>query len=82
MLFTLPLIIKIDKNMSISSIPAPQKDKPKPRFIFLERSSVVDTCESFQNEDEFADLLTSGFHDLSTFHPKLPCEQEKRFLIL
>ena len=81
MLFTLPLIIKIDKNMSISSIPAPQKDKPNPRFIFLERSSVVDTCESFQNEG-FADLLTSGFHDLSTFHPKLPCEQEKRFLIL
>ena len=65
--------------MSISSIPAPQEDKPKPRFIFLEKSSVVDTYESFQKEG-FADLLTSGFHDLSTFHAKLPYEQEKRFL--
>ena len=25
-------------------------------------------------------LLTSGFHDLSTHHAKLPYEQEKRFL--
>ena len=25
-------------------------------------------------------MLTSGFHDLSTFHAKLPYEQEKRFL--
>ena len=45
---------------SISSIPAPQEDKPKPRFIFLEKSSVVDTYESFEKEG-FADLLTSGF---------------------
>ena len=65
--------------MSISSIPAPQEDKPKPKFIFLEKSSVVDTYESFQKEG-FAELLTSGFHDLSTHHAKLPYEQEKRFL--
>jgi hypothetical protein len=65
--------------MSISSIPAPQEDKPKPRFIFLEKSSVVDTYESFQKEG-FAELLTSGFHDLSTHHAKLPYEQEMRFL--
>jgi hypothetical protein len=64
---------------SISSIPAPQEDKPKPKFIFLEKSSVVDTYESFQKEG-FEDLLTSGFHDLSTHHAKLPYEQEKRFL--
>ena len=25
-------------------------------------------------------LITSGFHDLSTFHAKLPYEQEKKFL--
>ena len=65
--------------MSISIIPAPQADKPKPRFIFLEKSSVVDPYESFQKEG-FADLLTSGFHDLSTHHAKIPHEQEKRFL--
>ena len=65
--------------MSVSSIPAPQADKPKPRFIFAEKSSVIDTYESFQKEG-FADLLTSGFHDISTHHAKMPYEQEKRFL--
>jgi hypothetical protein len=65
--------------MSISSIPAPQEDRPKLRFIFLEKSSVVDTYESFEKEG-FEDLLISGFHDLSTHHAKLPYEQEKRFL--
>ena len=35
--------------------------------------------ESFQKEG-FAYLLTSGFHDLSTYHAKLSYEQEKRFL--
>jgi len=65
--------------MSISSIPAPQADKPKPRFIFSEKSSVIDTYESFAKEG-FAHLLSGGYVNNSTEQAKRPYEQEKRFL--
>jgi hypothetical protein len=65
--------------MSISSIPAPQADKPKPRFIFLEKSSVIDTYESYGKEG-FAHLLSEGFVNNSTEQAKRPYEQEMRFL--
>jgi hypothetical protein len=64
---------------SISSIPAPQADKHKLRFIFLEKSSVIDTYESFGKEG-FGDQLTQGYVNNSTEHAKRPYEQEKRFL--
>jgi hypothetical protein len=78
MLFSLPPIIKIDNKMSVSSIPAPQTTRPKPRFIFSEKSSVIDTYESFGKEG-FADLLTD-FANVSAHHARFPYEQEKLFL--
>ena len=65
--------------MSISSIPVQGEEKPKPRFIFLEKSSVIDTYESFGKEG-FAHLLTAGYVNDSTEHAKRPYESEKRFL--
>ena len=64
---------------SISSIPSPQEDKPKPKFIFLEKSSVIDTYNSFGKEG-FAYLLSEGFHDISIQHARFPYEQQKQFL--
>ena len=64
---------------SISSIPAPQTDKPKPKFIFLEKSSVIDAYNSFGKEG-FAYLLSEGFHDISIQHTTFPYEQQKKFL--
>jgi hypothetical protein len=64
---------------SVSSIPAPQADKPKPRFIFLEKSSVIDAYESFAKEG-FAYLLSGGFYDISIQHARFPYEQQKKFL--
>jgi hypothetical protein len=65
--------------MSVSSIPAPSVEKPKPRFIFSEKSSVIDAYESYGKEG-FAHLLTAGFVNNSTEHAKRPYESEKRFL--
>jgi hypothetical protein len=65
--------------MSISSIPAPQDPKPKPRFIFSDKSSVIDAYESYGKEG-FAHLLTGGFVNNSTEHAKRPYESEKRFI--
>ena len=78
MLFSLPPIVKIDNKMSVSSIPAPQTPKPKPRFIFSDKSSVIDTYESFGKEG-FAHILTDH-GDTSANHARNPYEQEKKFL--
>jgi hypothetical protein len=64
--------------MSVSSIPAPQTPRPKPRFIFSEKSSVIDTYESFEKEG-FAHILTDH-GDLSANHARFPYEQQKKFL--
>jgi hypothetical protein len=77
MLFSLPPIIKIDNKMSESSIPAPQTPRPKPRFIFSDKSSVIDTYESFGKEG-FADLLTD-YANISANHARFPYD-EKQFL--
>jgi hypothetical protein len=65
--------------MSVSSIPVQGEEKPKPRFIFLEKSSVIDAYESYGKEG-FSHLLSGGFVNNSTEHAKRPYEQEKRFL--
>src|SRR4051812_10449008 len=64
--------------MSVSSIPASQTPRPKPRFIFSDKSSVIDTYESFGKEG-FADLLTD-YANISANHARFPYEQEKKFL--
>jgi hypothetical protein len=64
--------------MSVSSIPAPQTPKAKPRFIFSEKSSVIDTYESFGKEG-FADILTD-YANISAHHARFPYEQQKKFL--
>lgn len=65
--------------MSVSSIPVQSEEKPKPRFIFSEKSSVIDAYESFGKEG-FAHLITAGYVNDSTEHAKRPYESEKRFL--
>jgi hypothetical protein len=65
--------------MSVSSIPVQGEEKPKPRFIFLEKSSVIDAYESYGKEG-FSHLLSGGFVNNSTEQAKRPYEQEKRFL--
>jgi hypothetical protein len=57
--------------MSVSSIPAPQSPRPKPRFIFSEKSSVIDTYESYAKE---------GFAHLMTNQAQFPYDFEKQFL--
>jgi hypothetical protein len=57
--------------MSVSSIPAPQTPKPKPRFIFSDSSSVIDTYESYAKE---------GFAHLMSTQAEFPYLQEKKFL--
>jgi hypothetical protein len=57
--------------MSVSSIPAPQSPRPKPRFIFSEKSSVIDTYESYAKE---------GFAHLVTNQAEFPYKFEKQFL--
>jgi hypothetical protein len=64
--------------MSVSSIPAPQIPRPKPRFIFSENSSVIDTYESLAKEG-FADILTD-YANISAHHARFPYEFEKQFL--
>lgn len=65
--------------MSVSSIPVQSEEKPKPRFIFSEKSSVIDAYESFGKEG-FAHLITAIYVNDSTEHAKRPYESEKRFL--
>jgi hypothetical protein len=62
----------------VSTIEAPQNPRPKPRFIFSEKSSVVDTYESFGKEG-FSHILTDH-GDISANHARFPYEQEKLFL--
>jgi hypothetical protein len=57
--------------MSVSSIPAPQTPRAKPRFIFSEKSSVIDTYESYAKE---------GFAHLMSSHAEFPYNFEKQFL--
>src|SRR4249920_1258952 len=64
--------------MSVSSIPVQQTPRPKPRFIFADKSSVIDTYESFGKEG-FADILTD-YANISAHHARFPYEQEKLFL--
>jgi hypothetical protein len=64
--------------MSVSSIIPPQTPKPKPRFIFSDSSSVIDSYESFGKEG-FADILTDH-GNTSANHARFQYEQEKKFL--
>jgi predicted small metal-binding protein len=57
--------------MSVSSIAAPQTPRPKPRFIFSDQSSVIDTYESYAKE---------GFVHLMTNQANFLYEFEKQFL--
>lgn len=57
--------------MSVSSIPVDQTPKAKPRFIFSEKSSVIDTYESYAKE---------GFAHLMSTQAEFPYLQEKKFL--
>ena len=57
--------------MSISTITPPQTPRPKPRFVFAEKSSIIDTYESFAKE---------GFADLITNQAEFPYYFERRFL--
>jgi hypothetical protein len=58
--------------MSVSSIPAEQKQLPVPRLIFADKSSVTDTYESY-NKNGFQHLLLQS-------HAERRYQQEKRFL--
>lgn len=55
--------------MSVSSIPAPQIPRPKP--LFSEKSSVIDTYESYAKE---------GFSYMLTNQAEFPYKFEKQFL--
>ena len=57
--------------MSISTITPPQTPRPKPKFIFAEKSSVISTYESSARE---------GFKDLITNQAEFPYQFEKQFL--
>ncbi len=57
--------------MSESTISAPQRPRPKPQFIFADKSSVNDTYESFAKE---------GFAHLITNQAEIPYEQKNKFL--
>jgi hypothetical protein len=57
--------------MSVSTITPPQTPIPKPRFVFLEKSSVIDAYESFAKE---------GFAHLITSQTEFPYTFEKKFL--
>jgi hypothetical protein len=55
----------------VSSIPAPQTPRAKPRFIFSDSSSVIDTYEAYAKE---------GFAHLMSTQAEFPYLQEKKFL--
>ncbi len=57
--------------MSVSTITPPQTPRPKPRFVFLEKSSVIDAYQSFAKE---------GFAHLITSQTEFPYDFEKKFL--
>jgi hypothetical protein len=65
--------------MSVSSIPVQGEEKPKPKFIFLEKSSVIDTYESFGKEG-FAHMITEAYVNTATEHAKRPYESQKKFV--
>lgn len=79
MLFSLPPTHIFVQGMSVSSIPAPSAEKPKIRFIFSGKSSVIDAYESFGKEG-FAHLITAGYVNDATEQAKRPYEREKQFL--
>jgi hypothetical protein len=58
-------------DMSVSSIPAPQAPRAKPRFTFSDSSSVIDAYDSFAKE---------GFAHLMTNQAEFPYTFEKKFL--
>ena len=60
-----------DKSDQVSTIPAPQTPKSKPRFLFSDSSSVISTYESFAKE---------GFAHLMSTQAEFPYLQEKTFL--
>ncbi len=55
----------------VSTIQAPQTPRPKPRFIFSDSSTVIDTYESFEKE---------GFAHLMTNQAEFQYKFEKQFL--
>jgi hypothetical protein len=55
----------------VPTIEAPQSPRPKPRFIFSEKSSVIYTYESYAKE---------GFAHLMTNQAQFPYDFEKQFL--
>jgi hypothetical protein len=55
----------------VSTIPAPQTPKSKPRFIFSDSSTVIDTYNSYAKE---------GFAHLMSTQAEFPYLQEKKFL--
>lgn len=57
--------------MSESTISAPQKPRPKPQFIFADKSSVIDTYQSFAK---------NGFAHLMSQQAEFPYEQKNKFL--
>jgi hypothetical protein len=61
----------IDNKMSVSSIPAPQTPRAKPRFIFSDKSSVISTYESYAK---------NGFAHLITNQAEFPFYQKNKFL--
>jgi hypothetical protein len=65
-------------KMSVSTITPPQAERPKPRFIFTEKSSVIDTYESYSKEG-FAHIL-QDFVNISAKHARSPYEEQKKFL--
>jgi hypothetical protein len=57
--------------MSESTIPAPQRPKPVPRFIYVDKSSVNDTYSSYAK---------NGFAHLITNQAEFPYNQKNLFL--
>lgn len=64
---------------TVSSISPPVPEKRDPKFIFQEKSCVIDSYESFEKEG-FAHLLESGGQDMGSFHVVVPYEREMDFL--
>ena len=57
--------------MSESTIAAPQKPRPKPQFIFADKSSVIDTYQSFAK---------NGFVHLMSQQAEFPYKHKNKFL--
>lgn len=63
---------------TVSTVQPPQPEKTKPKFIFLEKSSTIDSYESFRKEG-FADLL-EDYGDNNTNKVVFRHQQEMDFL--